>query len=334
MLSDSTMRAVALVVVLATCVLAQNAPNSNVKNETAPGKYHERHDNYRHRERHHYRPPLVDQFVCDLDATILVVASTPAKDEEKPSSYGNNDQSYGQSSGGGGYGAPPSGYGSSSQSSPALTEAEARPRTGENSYGSQQPGGYGGEKKEGSYVQKSVPNATRYKRSAPPSGSYNGNSGPAPPAPGYSGPAPPAAAPAPYSGGAPPAAGYQQPPAAPPAPNYGNSPAPGYQAPPAPPAPAPGYQPPSSGYQGESPAPAPEYSSGGGDYSSGGSTQSYTGGYSTDVGYSGHLQYPIPPKNARCVCCAPKRYEHHHREHRGHRRHHGRRYDDDSDEYY
>jgi hypothetical protein len=323
------------------CFADEATTQAAVKNGTgAPGRYrgqHHKHNRggYGHDE-YNYRTPVIDDYICDLEATVLVVSSKHHVKEEK--SYGG-DQSYGGNQGygqnnygnqggyeqnnygggnqGGGYGQNNYGGGNQGGSYDQNNYGGGnQPGYGQNNYGSgNQPGydqnNYGGN--QGGYEKPkkheyATPEALRLKCSHIAVHSehdcqtccklsarryhsvskndifgfiidaseikYDGK--------GY------VRSKRSTGGyGQQSSPGYQQP-------NYGGSPSPNYES-----SPTQAYEQP-QGY--------------------GGSSSTYeasTPGYSQDSGYQGGSSYSPsnyghygPPKNARCVCCAPKRHHH------------------------
>ena len=82
-----------------------------------------------------YTPPLVDDYVCDIDASILVVTNAD-RDDGYGGGYGNNGGGYGNNNNGGGYGN----------------------NNGGGAYGNNNGGGYGG-----GHHHHNKPNADRLK---------------------------------------------------------------------------------------------------------------------------------------------------------------------------
>jgi len=91
-----------LALVVGQLCWAEETTTPKVKNATAPGRHYSRHHSNRgsyNNDEKHYRAPVIDDYVCDLEATILVVSSKHHVKEEKsytkPTSYGGNQQSQG-----------------------------------------------------------------------------------------------------------------------------------------------------------------------------------------------------------------------------------------------
>ncbi|KAE9555038.1 hypothetical protein FO519_001784 [Halicephalobus sp. NKZ332] len=96
-----------------------NGTGEVVKNFTAAGQY------YGHGHHHHgghhggsYDPPIIDDYICDLDATILVVTNNDNNDDNNDHGYGNNngqdnerDEGYRGKDHGHGHGGYGKGYG-------------------------------------------------------------------------------------------------------------------------------------------------------------------------------------------------------------------------------
>ncbi|KAI6176380.1 hypothetical protein M3Y97_00791800 [Aphelenchoides bicaudatus] len=354
------------------CFAQETTTPAQVKNGTgAPGRYHGRnrynggHQGGHKRENYHYRTPIVDDYICDLEATILVVSSKHHVKEEKP--YGG-DKNYGGNQGGN-YGGQQGGYGGQNNYNQGGNNYNQGGNYGgqdnynQGGYGGNQ-GGYGGgqdnynqggnDYNQGGYGSSpsggndyeekprlhdyATPEALRLKCSHIAIHSEhdchtccqlsarryhsvskndifgflidaseikydnhnyvrskrNANNN-------YNGQSP---APAPSSN-------YQQQ-------NYGGSqnydaaPAPSYDS-----APAPSYE----------ATPAPEYNS-------------QTPGYAPESGYQSGGSYAAsnyqygPPKNARCVCCSPRRHHaNYHHDSYQHRRNHNRYDKSESHEY-
>lgn len=111
------MRTAALLWLLAACGVfaVEKSPSDHIKNSTAGGHYYPEHDTQRYTAPEYEAPkppPLVDQFLCDLDATILVVASSNKEEKKEEAPYsgggGNEPSTYGN--GGGEYSAATTSY--------------------------------------------------------------------------------------------------------------------------------------------------------------------------------------------------------------------------------
>jgi len=168
-----------LALVVGQLCWAEETTTQKTKNDTAPGRHYSREHHHRHRggyghESHekHYRAPVIDDYVCDLEATILVVSSKHHVKEEKShgqqyggnQNYGGGNQGYGgnqqygggnQQYGGGNqqYGGGNQGYGGGNQnydSSPSYGGNQgygSSPSYGGNQgYGGDTSPAYGGEK--------------------------------------------------------------------------------------------------------------------------------------------------------------------------------------------
>jgi len=112
---------VILAIIVGQLCWAEESTTPRAKNVTAPGRYDSHRGGNRHRgghgedygrKKHEYRAPVIDDYICDLEATILVVSSKHHVKEEKSYSekptYGSGNNNYAPS----GYGTTPQqGYG-------------------------------------------------------------------------------------------------------------------------------------------------------------------------------------------------------------------------------
>ncbi|CAD5220242.1 unnamed protein product [Bursaphelenchus okinawaensis] len=206
---------------------AEEEPESNVKNGTAKGHY------YPQPPQSYYPPPppykrprkpiLIDDYVCDIDASILVVTTKPTDNNGYPAppqnGYGPAPEAYGQPQGYGqgpppppGYNnpPPPQGYG---PPPPPQGYGQAPPPQGYGQ-GPPPPAGYGSappphQHQPGGYRQK----RHAYGNAPPPPPPQGYGNAPPPPA-GYGNPPPPqyGSSPAPQPYGPPPPQGYGAPP--------------------------------------------------------------------------------------------------------------------------
>jgi len=329
------------------CFADEAAVPPKAKNATGEGRHnygrhHNRHRDYGHDDYDRdYRTPIVDDYVCDLEATILVVSSKHHVKEDKSYSnnnnyggnnnYGSNGGSYGNSGGsygnsGGGYGNSGGSYGNAGGYGGNDNYQSGGYGDNGNSYGGSSPS-YSNNNYGNDYENKprrreyATPEALRLKCSHIATYSEHDchtccqlsarhyHSVSKHEIFGFIINADEIRYDDKGNVRSKRSSGYGS--QSPPPQNYGQSPAPSYGS-----APAPGY------------GSEQNYNGNTGDYGSSPNYETQTPGYSSDSGYSSNSYAPAkydsygPPKNARCVCCAPKRHHHHDNYHR--RRHYDR----------